>query len=167
MKYIVKIAADADLDAIHAYLNFLFGLRLEGISLREHGISKEEVKDFLPDDKAINDQLCLIALNGDDVIGCLTFSRYSKPEYRHAGKFGMSVHPDYWKNGIGGLFLAEMEKWSRNHDFLKIQLEVWSNNIDAIRLYEKNGYSNEGCRKGSIIRDSNIHDLLLMGKWIG
>lgn len=167
MKYIVKIATDTDLDAIHAYLNFLFGLRLEGISLRENGISKKEVKEFLPDDKAINDQLCLIALNGDDVIGCLTFSRYSKPEYRHAGKFGMSVHPDFWKNGIGASFLVEMEKWCRNHDFMKIELEVWSNNIHAIRLYEKNDYSIEGRRKGSIIRGPNTYDLLLMGKWIG
>ena len=167
MNFNIKKASNNDLERIHKYLNYFFDLGLEGISLRKNAITEEAVNDFIPDEHSLNDKLCLIALKDIEVIGCLTFARYTKLEYRHGGRFGMTVHPDFWRQGIGSSFLSDMEKWCVRHDFLKIELEVWSNNQDAIRLYEKHDYVLEGKRKGSIIRNSNVYDLILMGKCIG
>ncbi len=140
---------------------------MEGIYLRRNGIRKEEVKQYKRDIISENDTLCLLAKIGQEVVGCLNFSRYDKAEYQHCGEFGMSVFPECWKKGIGTSLVLEMEKWCRTKRVEKIELSVWSNNQAAIRLYKKQKYLTEGKRKNSIIRDSKSYDLVLMGKWIG
>jgi RimJ/RimL family protein N-acetyltransferase len=167
MDYKIKSATYKDLDAIHEYLNYFFSLKIEGISLRPNGITKEETKQYLPETSINKDKLCLIALKDQAVVGCLTFSRHKKIEYQHCGEFGMTVHPEFWNKGIGTGLMNELEAWCLKNSFLKIELGVWSNNITAIRLYEKYNYKVEGVRKKSIIRNDNAYDLILMGKWIG
>ncbi len=167
MKYNIIPATNADLDAVHKYLKFFFSLKLEGISLRTNGVTSNQVKHYLPDKSSITDKLCLIVKLKQEVIGCLTFSRHKKFEYRHCGEFGMSVHPNYHRKGIGTALIHGMEQWAQKNDFLKIELGVWSNNSDAIQLYENQSYLIEGIRKKSIIREDNTYDLILMGKWIG
>lgn len=142
-------------------------MKLEGISLRHNGITKDETMHYLSDELTKKDKLCLIALKGKEVVGCLTFSRHKKFEYQHCGEFGMSVHPNCWKKGIGSGLITALEKWCRENGFLKIELGVWSNNTAAISLYKKHEFKVEGAREKTIIRNGNMYDLILMGKWIG
>lgn len=50
------------------------------------------------------------------------------------------VHPDYMKNGIGRLLLEFAYDLAMKEDMKAIRLDVYENNIPAIRLYEKLGY---------------------------
>jgi RimJ/RimL family protein N-acetyltransferase len=167
MKYEINKATIKEIDAVLKYLNQFMSLQLEGISLRPNGITKEEVIQKLPTTDDCTDKLCLVARSVHDIIGCLTFSRYSKIEYQHSGEFGMTILPEYWNMGIGKAFIGEMEKWCRTNKIRKIDLAVWSNNKTAIHLYEKFGFEIEGKRKHAILRNSKFHDLLLMSKWLG
>lgn len=79
----------------------------------------------------------------------------------------MALLPEYWQRGIGSLLLDKLETWcNRQSNIVKIELSVWGNNNRAIHLYTRHGYEQEGCRKGSIIRDGNSIDLVLMGKFL-
>ncbi len=142
-------------------------LQMEGISLRPNGMTKEEVTQKLPESNDSNDKLCLVAQINKEIVGCLTFSRHPKSEYQHSGEFGMTILPAYWNKGIGKAFMHEMEEWCQLNSIRKIELGVWSNNFKAISLYEKLGFETEGRRKRSILRASEFHDLVLMGKWLG
>lgn len=166
MKFEINKATIKDIDSVLKYLNQFMSLQLEGISLRPNGMTKEEVSTKLPKSVDYTDNLCLVARVDNEIVGCLTFSRYPKIEYQHSGEFGMTILPEYWNMGIGKGFLKEMEKWCLANKIKKIELGVWSNNNKAIHLYEKFGYEMEGRRKRSILRDSNFYDLLLMGKWL-
>lgn len=163
----INKATIEDFDTVLGYLNKFMSLRLEGISLRPNGMNKDEVIKKLPESTDCTNRLCLIAQSEKEIVGCLTFSRHPKIEYRHSGEFGMTVLPVHWRKGIGISLMCEMEKWCRSNHFRKIELSVWSSNKPAIALYEKLGYETEGRRKRSIIRDSKIYDLILMGKWLG
>jgi len=167
MKYKIDFATQDNLKSVAKYINTFLSLNLEGISLRPNGMPQEEVKQKLPKSLECGDKLCLVAQVEQEIVGCLTFSRHPKIEYRHCGEFGMTILPEYWKKGIGSAFIIEMEKWCMNQNINKIELGVWSNNIAAINLYKKHGYEVEGQRKRAIKRESQFYDLILKAKWLG
>jgi len=160
----IENATIENISDVHEYMSGIFQLELNGLSLRPNGFTLEETKQYLPDSVHSKDKLCAVAKIDDRIVGQLAFSGYTKPEYTHGGKFGMSVHPNHWRKGVGTRLLSYLELWAGKNSFEKIELEVWSNNSGAISLYNKNGYSVEGCRKNAIKTKGQIHDVILMGK---
>lgn len=45
------------------------------------------------------------------------------------------------KNGIGKIFMQEMEKIAKENNCSSIELNVWTFNTEAIKFYEKFGMS--------------------------
>lgn len=164
MHYRIRPATVDDLPVVHKYMCDIFALRLNGLSLRPHGFSAEDASHYLPSGRDSREKLCALAIAEDRIAGQLAFSRYPKPEYRHGGSFGMSVHPQYWRKGIATALLRYLEEWAVAAAIEKLELAVWANNENAIALYEKNGYQHEGCRRGTIITHGRKTDLILMGK---
>jgi len=157
----------ADCEWVHDFMTRLFALRLRGLSLRPEGITLAEVTDYLPKDIDDQDAFCVVAEINGEIVAMLTFSRYTRVDYRHCGDFAMAVLPGYWRRGIGSSLLQELEQWCRAAGVRKIELGVWAGNDAAVRLYERHGYHHEGCRKNSILRDGKFLDMLLMGKMVG
>jgi len=60
----------------------------------------------------------------------------------------VAVLPDYTRQGIASHFMAALEKWSISKGAPAMMLEVGTENISAIALYEKLGYENISTRKG-------------------
>lgn len=50
--------------------------------------------------------------------------------------------------GIGGMLIAELQKEAARRGLSSIVLEVRVSNEHAIRLYERNGFVNQGVRRG-------------------
>lgn len=51
------------------------------------------------------------------------------------------------RQGIAQALLSELDEYLKSHDTYKVFLEVEESNIPAIKLYEKNGYSQYNYRK--------------------
>ena len=167
MEYLIKKALLDDKIAVHSYLNEIADSKSDVLFLRPNGFSFDQVEKLIEGSQQSAAKLFLVAKAKSDIVGTLTFSRYSRMETRHSGEFGMSVHPDHRRKGIGSLLIEELESWAKANELFKIELQVWSNNIPAIRLYEKLGYGTEGIRKAAILRDGKCYDSILMGKFIG
>jgi [ribosomal protein S18]-alanine N-acetyltransferase len=60
----------------------------------------------------------------------------------------VAVLPDYTRQGIASHFMSELEKWSISKGAPAMMLEVGTENVSAIALYEKLGYENISTRKG-------------------
>ncbi|MBD2811577.1 GNAT family N-acetyltransferase [Xenorhabdus sp. Vera] len=50
------------------------------------------------------------------------------------------VSPDVRSLGIGQKLLAEMKRWAQENYYSHLELTVLSQNVDAIRFYEREGY---------------------------
>lgn len=50
------------------------------------------------------------------------------------------VHPDYFKNNVGYSLMKFAEEEARRCNIKSIRLDVYENNMPAIKLYEKMGY---------------------------
>jgi len=69
------------------------------------------------------------------------------------------VRKDLRSLGIGKLLLERLIKMSKCEDVVSITLEVNSNNLPAIKLYEKFGFKNVGVRKNYY---KNTDDAIIM-----
>lgn len=62
----------------------------------------------------------------------------------HRAELGISVLKRYWNNGIGSALMEKIIDYAKQHDIEIINLEVRSDNMSAIHLYEKYGYKKTG-----------------------
>ena len=76
----------------------------------------------------------------------------------------MSVRKAFWGRGIGALLLDHLVAWARENPVLrKLDLRVRSDNANAIALYRKRGFSEEGLLRRQLRVKGIDHDVLAMG----
>lgn len=80
----------------------------------------------------------VIAYENDIAIGCGAIKKYddSTAEIKR-----MFILPHFRGNGYASEILMELEKWASDLSFNKCILETGIKQVEAIALYNKNGYS--------------------------
>ena len=108
----------------------------------------------------------LVACVGDEVVGELGLSTFPHAaRRRHAARLGMSVRDDWQGKGIGSALMQAAtnlaDKWL---NILRMELEVYTDNEPAIRLYKKFGFEVEGTQRSFAYRDGKFVDVYTMGR---
>ena len=85
------------------------------------------------------DGVMLIAKNDGRIIGSASLNRLPR-RMSHRGDFSVAVVREYWNCGVGGKLLNAIVDFARENSFEIIELQVRSDNLSAIRLYEKHGF---------------------------
>lgn len=110
----------------------------------------------------VNDAVQFVALDGQRVVGWADIFAAWQPTVSHVGSLGMGVHPDYRGRGIGRRLLARCidKAWSKG--MTRIDLEVRADNVAAIALYERMGFTHEARRARGMRFDGVYFDSLAM-----
>lgn len=90
-----------------------------------------------------------------------------RPERRrvsHKSSFCISVLKEFWGNGIGDVMVKHMIDFLKvRGNTKKINLQVREDNISAVNMYKKNGFSVEGKEIMAMIINGESINLLNMG----
>ena len=135
---------NATLDDLHVLLKFEQGIitaeRPFDVTIKEDPVSYYDLEQMVQDDDS-----CVIVAEVD---GKVVSSGYaiSKParhylnheNYAYLGF--MYTEPAYRGLGINALIVDELKKWSKKRGFTEIRLTVYSDNLPAIKAYEKVGF---------------------------
>ena len=165
----LREADPADAAALIAHINRVAG-ESDNLSrgAGEFDISPAEEADIIRKFGAAENQLFLVAVVEDDIIGDLTFSAGRRPRVRHSGELGMSVIKPYWGKGVGSLLLDGLIDWARASAVVKkLNLRVRTDNERALRLYRRKGFVEEGRQRKELFIDGDYHDLYMMGLLVG
>ncbi len=108
----------------------------------------------------------MVARQHGAIVGHCLVRSTDHPALRHVGKISMAVSEQARRQGIGEALLLAAEEWAKQRGLKKIVLDVLANNRPALRLYEKLGYREEGARKDQVMIDSQLHDELLLAKFL-
>lgn len=93
-----------------------------------------------------------VAKHNGKIVGSLILSQKPEPAYYKATwefesdysdvfvVYTFVVHPDFLKCGVGKALMDFSSEYSINSHAKSIRLDVYENNIPAIRLYEKCGF---------------------------
>lgn len=85
------------------------------------------------------DSVMLIAKDNGKIIANASLIRLPR-RMCHRGDFSVAVLRDYWNRGVGSKLMSEILDFARKNSFEIIELQVRSDNLSAIRLYEKHGF---------------------------
>ncbi|MBV9926047.1 MAG: GNAT family N-acetyltransferase [Acidobacteria bacterium] len=107
----------------------------------------------------------LVAVVGERVVGMFSLHAFQRPRRQHAGEIGMSVHDDWHGKGVGSaLMRAGIDLADNWLNLTRLELEVYTDNEPAIRLYERFGFEREGLLRQHAYRDGRYADSYFMAR---
>lgn len=107
----------------------------------------------------------LVAIIDQKVVGILTIHQHASVRRKHSASFGISIHPDHHRQGVGKTLMGTMIDYCDNWlNILRIELEVYSDNEGGIALYHKFGFSKEGEAKAYAFRNGKYVDAIFMSR---
>lgn len=164
-KIVVRKAIQSDAKDLVDYLaqiagesnNLTFGAGELNVTVSQEEEMIQKVTDA-------DNKLFLVVLKDEKIIGNLSFMGGNRPRTRHMGDLGMTVLKSYWGQGIGGALLKHLIEWSENNPIIrKINLQVKVDNENAIKLYEKFNFKNEGRIERFFLIHGEFFDAYSMG----
>lgn len=109
----------------------------------------------------------VVARAGDRVIGWCDIEPDERTGYRHMGRLGMGLLPEWRGRGIGARLLAAALAEADRIGLERIELEVFSGNGPAQRLYRGFGFVVEGVKRKARKVDGHYDDHVLMARTPG
>ncbi len=105
----------------------------------------------------------LLAVNPNDVVvGWCDIVRNPHEGFRHVGRLGMGLLPDYRGRGFGRQLVAQAVRAARQAGIERIELEVFASNERAIALYRALGFATEGFKRRARKLDGQYEDNVFM-----
>jgi len=161
---VVRRAREDDAAAMSAYMAALMAERLDTITQREIP-SVEDERDWVFQANVAERGMILLAMADDEVVGMLDLWAGTRPDDRHAGRFGMSVAKGWRRCGVGRALLgAAIERAREWPGFCRLELECAPWNTGAVALYESLGFEHEGRMRKALNLRGRPEDMLLMAR---
>ncbi len=127
-------------------------------------ISIDDEINYIKKFKNSENSVFFLAQLDDEIIGTIGVMGGNRIRNQYVGNFGLSVAKKHWRNGVGKNLLETLILWSKENDILKkLNLDVYENNEEAIKLYKKLGFVHEGRRVASYCIKEKFFDSILMG----
>lgn len=124
LKYLRQVGSETD--------NLTFGA--EGLPF-----CVEAETQYLTQLENSRDEVMFLAKADSQIVGIASLSRLPR-RMNHRGELAISVIKSYWNRGIGSRLMAQLLSFAKENAFEIIDLQVRSDNCQAIHLYEKYGF---------------------------
>ena len=108
----------------------------------------------------------LVAIADDSVVGMVSVHTFpDRPRRRHVGAIDIVVHGEWQGKGVGkALMSAGIELADNWLNLTRLELEVYTDNESAVRLYERFGFELEGTLRQHAFRDGRYVDSYIMAR---
>jgi RimJ/RimL family protein N-acetyltransferase len=103
-----------------------------------------------------------VALAGVEIVGRCDIRRSPFATYAHRGSVGMGVVAEHRGRGIGFRLLSAALEDAFRRGLERVELDVRVDNVRAIALYEKIGFTREGLIRDAFLVDGEYCDALSM-----
>ncbi|WP_187488973.1 GNAT family N-acetyltransferase [Duffyella gerundensis] len=106
-----------------------------------------------------------VAERDGQVVGEISLFINSNVRIRQTIGFGLVVDPNYGGRGVGQQLVAAAIDYAFNwFGATRLELEAFTDNQRAIRLYERMGFEQEGVRRRAALRESQYRDVTIMAR---
>lgn len=162
MEITIRQAVAEDAEQILAYTKIVGG-ETDNLTFGEAGFpaTLEQEKEFLQSVYEDKTSVHLVACKDGVIIG--EGGLMGLPRRRcHRAELAIVVRKDYWGQGIGSLLMTELIKYAKENGIEILNLDVRSDNVNAIHLYEKFGFRHIGTSPAYFKIDGKYIDFELM-----
>lgn len=125
-------------------------------------ISPEREAKFIDRFYKSQNDIMLIALCGDVVVGNAIVERNKIKRYNHRAELSLTVLREFWGRGIGSELMRRMIDFAKSVGIEILYLEVRADNERAVSLYKKFGFSLIGEYENFFKINDKYYDAYLM-----
>lgn len=147
----------------------IIGSESDNLSFDGNGIpvTVDEEAEFLKSIGHSRNEAFFVARRDSKIIGTAHYTAFTKKRMAHRGEFGICVRKSECGRGVGSMLLGEILSFAKDVARSQIvSLEVRSDNIAAIKLYEKFGFEKIGRFRGFFKINGEFIDFDIMQKFI-
>lgn len=99
------------------------------------------------------------------VAGHLTILLNARERRKHVASFGIAVHPQFQRMGVGRALMEDLIDIADNQlELVRVELNVFADNARAIRLYQRFGFDHEGRQRKDVLRNGELCDGFRMAR---
>lgn len=140
MDIAISRATAADAEDLLRHLKAA-GAETDNLSFGKEGIpiTVEAEEEYLANVENSRDGIVFVAKVRGKIIGEASLNRLPR-RMGHRGELGISVAKAFWNNGVGSALLEQIIYFAKQNGFYIIDLQVRSDNLAAIHLYQKYGF---------------------------
>ena len=168
MDYIIRKPTPDDAEELIKYLKQI-GSESDNLTFGEEGIpfTVEQESKFLEKMYESTSSVIFVAMDGDTIVGDISFDGSPKERLKHRGTIGLSVVRDCWHKGIGSALMEQALDFAKNVAGAEVvALDVRCDNARAISLYEKFGFKITGTIPAMMKINGEFIDCYTMTKYL-
>lgn len=130
----------------------------------ENSFNVEQERKYLTEKENSSKEVELCAVVDGRIVGTAGIEAVGKKyKIKHRAELGISIEKDYWSWGIGRALVTSCIECAKSAGYAQLELNVVSENHNAIALYESVGFSEYGRNpKGFCSRNVGWQELILM-----
>lgn len=150
MEIKIEKARPEDAEKILEYLKIVGG-ETDNLTFGAEGmpIPIDAERDYISSILNSTSSVMCVAKRGDEIVGNASFNGMTRERLKHRGELAVSVKQSEWSKGIGSKLIDYIIDFAKNTAHAEIiSLEVRSDNVRAIKLYEKYGFEKIGSFRG-------------------
>ena len=110
----------------------------------ETSFDAEFEREFLTNIERSEKEVYLCAVIDGHIVGTASVFAVGANKVGHRAEFGIAIDKDYWGIGIGQALTAACVECAKDSGYAQLELEVVSENRNAIALYESIGFTEFG-----------------------
>jgi ribosomal protein S18 acetylase RimI-like enzyme len=156
MKVVIRRATPEDARQVADVMNFVIA---EGkYTAFDKPFSEEDERDFIAS-LGSRSALHVAEIDGQ-IVGVQSIDVFTDlaDSVRHVATMGTWLRADARGRGIGGALAAESFSFARNHDYLKVVIQVLADNERALRFYRGLGFRDIGIALQHVRLAGEFHD---------
>ena len=158
----IRLATVDDAEAVVAHFKRLGKDDHPGILQGIKHPTVEEMVDFINERQGAFGYV-IVLVDNDGIQGGASIKVGKAPHRDHCGEVGIALEPKVRGRGFGTAMMQKLHEWAREQPNIeRIQLEVFSTNPMAQKLYERLGYVQEGRRLNAIKQGEKRIDMIQM-----
>jgi len=112
---------------------------------------------------AMPNRQIFVAIYDGEIAGNVNIT-IKKGKSSHVGSVGIMLGKKFWGKKIGSALVERTIEYAKKKKLKRLELEVFPDNPQAIGLYKKFGFVEEGIKRKGLKRGNKYFDEILMGK---
>lgn len=164
MDLLIRNAEESDAEQMITYLNIIGG-ESDNLLFGRNGfrLNLEQEREYLKNVKEDPNSLMLLAFLDGKIVSVAHISGSPRARIAHNAEVSISVKKEYWHMGIGRAQMEELIAFAKSKGTIRnVTLGVRAENVHAIELYEKCGFTKVGMHKNFFNVDGKFYDEILM-----
>lgn len=122
----------------------------------------EVIQDYIEQDNS----LLLLGFIEDELVSMLSIQGEQQKRLKHIGHFAITVKKEYWHMSIASMMMEEMLEMIKETPLQILDLEVRSDNQNAIQLYKKFHFQEIGQYPRMFQLNDHYYDAILMNLYL-